>query len=46
MKKLKFKSDSFKSKIHPEATRQRHQLHHKMECRSLCLNIEMWVKKV
>ena len=33
-------------KTHLETTRQRHQLQRKMECRSLCLNIQMWVKKV
>ena len=33
-------------KTHLETTRQRHQLQSKMECHSLCLNIQMWVKKV
>ena len=29
-----------------QSTRQRHQLQSKMECRSLCLIIQVWVKKV
>ena len=33
-------------KIYLVTTRQRHQLHPEMEYRSLCLDIQMWVKKV
>ena len=33
-------------KTHLETTREKNQLHGKMECQSLCLNIQMWVKKV
>ena len=33
-------------KTHLETGRQRHQLHRKMECRSLCFNIKMWIKNV
>ena len=32
-------------KTHQGTIRQGHQLHRKMECRSLCLNIQMWLMK-